>query len=238
MIIRVIDTETTGIPTATERHAVCEIGFTDMLFPNGTDTLPDEIQIARPVGHLCNPGRPIPPEASAVHHIRDRDVADMPSPDRVFRQMYRPEVTHFAAHKAEFDQQFYSGGDKPWLCTLCAMIMHMPDAPNYQNQTLRYILGIDDEPDFDAKLAFQAHRAADDTYITAFNIRALLRRGLTVAQIVEWTSKPLLLPKFNFGKFKGQPWSVADKGYLNWIMKSEMANDRHIAHTAKFWLRQ
>jgi DNA polymerase III subunit epsilon len=61
------DTETTGVDTVKDR--IIEMSTTKF-FPNGTQ----EVKT-----HRFNPGIPIPPEASAVHGIRDIDVADEPT---------------------------------------------------------------------------------------------------------------------------------------------------------------
>lgn len=61
----VIDTETTGVG---EGHAVVEIGAARFEGGNVTGRY----------SALVNPGRDIPPEASALHGIHDADVADKP----------------------------------------------------------------------------------------------------------------------------------------------------------------
>ena len=61
------DTETTGVDTVKDR--IIEMSTTKF-FPDGTQ----EVKT-----HRFNPGIPIPPEASAVHGIRDIDVADEPT---------------------------------------------------------------------------------------------------------------------------------------------------------------
>jgi DNA polymerase III epsilon subunit-like protein len=62
-LIRVIDIETTGTDPATDE--IIEITSADMVrggdIPNAMDT-------------LVRPARPIPPGASAVHHLIDEDV--------------------------------------------------------------------------------------------------------------------------------------------------------------------
>lgn len=65
------DLETTGLEIT--RDAIVEISMIKVL-PDGT-----EIEKTR----RLNPGRPIPAEATAVHHITDEDVAECPS----FRQI-------------------------------------------------------------------------------------------------------------------------------------------------------
>lgn len=61
------DTETTGVDIVKDR--IIEMSTTKY-FPDGTQ----EVRT-----HRFNPGIPIPPEATAVHGIRDIDVADEPS---------------------------------------------------------------------------------------------------------------------------------------------------------------
>ena len=61
------DLETTGINISTDR--IVEISYLKV-FPDGRE----ESKTMR-----INPGRPIPPEATAVHKITDADVADCPT---------------------------------------------------------------------------------------------------------------------------------------------------------------
>jgi exodeoxyribonuclease X len=67
MVVRVIDIETTG--TDPEQDAVIEIASVDVL-ADGT--------IANRQSTLVRPGIPVPPEASAVHHLIDEDLAGAP----------------------------------------------------------------------------------------------------------------------------------------------------------------
>ena len=67
-LIRVIDIETTGIDPATD--AIIEIASVDMLREGGVTNAMDT---------LVRPGKPIPPSASAVHHLVDEDVQNAPA---------------------------------------------------------------------------------------------------------------------------------------------------------------
>lgn len=62
-----IDTETTGVDPINDR--IVELAA--VRFERG--------EVVRRMGMLVNPGIPIPPEASAIHGIRDEDVACAPS---------------------------------------------------------------------------------------------------------------------------------------------------------------
>jgi len=73
MLIRVIDFESTGLPPDC---AIVEIGWCDVSFVDCNN-----VTVGAPQSRFCNPGRPIPPEARAIHHISDEDVRDAVSPD-------------------------------------------------------------------------------------------------------------------------------------------------------------
>ena len=79
-MIRVLDIETTGLDPA--KDAICEIASVDMVKGGG---------VTNRMSTFVNPGRPIPPSASAIHHILDEDVKGAPAfrdiaPSRPARQ--------------------------------------------------------------------------------------------------------------------------------------------------------
>lgn len=221
-MIRVIDLETTGM---TAEDAVCEVGWQD--YVPGSATLMQDAGSA-----LVDPGRPIPPEAMAVHHIRDADVAGAPTKEEAFaRLMEGADV--FAAHNAAFERQFFGGGDKPWICTLKAARRVWPEAPGHGNQVLRYWLDLAAAPD----RASPAHRAGPDAYVTALLLNALIAKGVTIDDLIRWTGEPSLLPRITFGKHRGLKWSEAPIDYLDWIVgKSEM--DEDVKFTARHELKR
>lgn len=230
MLLRVIDFETTNLPPDC---AICQIGRTDVLHRGGKPT------ILEPGAMFVNPEREIAPEARAIHHIRDRDVKDAPPVDLGLRSLMQanghgePDV--FAAHNAKFERDLFDGGGKPWICTRKIAMRLWPDAPNHQNQTLRYFLGIDGQYDFEAHLAMPPHRAGPDTYVTAHILaRALVMES--AEQLIRWSNEPSLLPgNIGFGKHKGLPWSQVPGDYLDWIVsKSDM--DYEVKFTARHWL--
>jgi DNA polymerase-3 subunit epsilon len=93
--IALIDTETTGRDPNNDR--IVEIGI--VLGLRG--------EVTGRFSRLINPGRPIPPESSAVHGIKDADVADKPT----FAEI-AVELLEFlgaalpAAYNASFDRSF------------------------------------------------------------------------------------------------------------------------------------
>lgn len=229
MLLRVIDFETTGLPPDA---AVCEVGWTDL-------TVRDDatISVGRPHFMLVQPNRPMPPEARAVHHISDADLVGAPAIETGFIKIGAGAVDAFVAHNAQFERQFFTGGQRPRICTRKVAMRLWPESPNHQNQTLRYYIGIgegDDDFDLDAH---PPHRAGPDTFVTAHILAAALKLA-TVEQMIEWTSKPSLLPSpMRFGKHRGKRWDEAPRDYLDWIVrKSDMDEDTKF--TAKHYLEE
>lgn len=228
--LRVIDFETTGIPTETESHALVEVGYCDLVQSTAG------WRVEAPVAVLVNPKRAIPIEAMAVHHIRDRDVADAPSPDRTFMAL-ADGADGYCAHNIDFERRFFSGGDTPWVCTFKSALRIWPDAPSHSNQALRYFLGIDDHEDFDPERAMPPHRAGPDTYVTAFILRELIDQA-SLEELIRWSSGPALLAKVGFGKHRGMRWSQVPKDYLEWIVNKSDMDDRDVRATAKHYLKK
>lgn len=234
MLLRVVDFETTGLPG---EGRICQIGWTDVLVRDGGG--PPEIH--PPFQMFVDPGHAIPPEVRAVHHIRDRDVTGAPSIDEGLRTMQAPNgngaPTHYVAHNANFEREFCTI-DAPWICTRKTAMRVWPEAPNHQNQTLRYWLKVDDDADFAPWDAMPPHRAGPDTYVTAFVLRRALEKAAP-DQMVQWTSEPSLLPgAIHFGKHKGTPWSQVDPSYLDWIVTKASEMDTDVVFTARHWLRR
>ncbi len=236
--IRVVDLETTGF--APPDHAPCEIAFCD-LFANATDLTgaPADWRVDFGYGYLCQPGRPIPPETSAIHHIVDEDVAKARPWAEVLGDIVGAptDATVYAAHNARFERQWItdeSTGSAPWICTYKCALRLWPEAPSHSNQALRYWR----KPQgLDRAVANVAHRAYPDAYVTAFLLRDMLELT-TVEQLVEWSSEPALLAKIPFGDLRGQPWSAADEGLLRWVLRKDFNEDVHFTARAELAKRE
>lgn len=213
MIIRCIDFETTGIPTPEDRHAIVEIGWCDL--EDGAVTLPDAV--------LCDPGRSIPHEAMAVHHITDDDVAGATGSLDV---LGAPE--YFAAHSADYERQFFET-TVPFICTYKVALRLWPDAPHHGLQFLRYHLGLTAP----AHVAMPPHRAGPDAYLCAVLLQRIFAEDrATIEDMVRWSDGPALLPRLPLGKHRGEKWEDVPTDYLDWILRSDLdrdmkANARH-----------
>ena len=105
----------------------------------------------------------------------------------------------FAAHNAKFEQQWCAAltGGTPWICTYRCALRVWPDAPNHQNNTLRYWLKLP----ADRRRAEPTHRAGPDAYVTAYLLKALLNSA-SVEQLIHWSAEPALLARCTFGKHR------------------------------------
>lgn len=236
ILIRSIDFETTGAPEEDKPQAICEAGWTD-IHVNLADVRTGlmQVEVGEPNSMLVNPGRPMPHEARAVHHISDEDVAGCPSPDVACRTLGEGQVDYFCAHNADFEKAFFGGGGRPFICTYKVALRVWPDAESHSLQFLRYWLALD----IDQSLGLPAHRAGPDAYVGA----ALMARILSEPDcpdfetMVRWSKGPALLPRINFGMHRGKKWEDVPASYLEWIIeKSDL--DRDAKANAKHWLKQ
>ncbi len=232
-IFRSVDFETTGINSELERHAVCEVGYTDIIVKEGAPPV-----ICEPVAELCNPGRPMPIEALAVHHLRDCEFVGKPSSEKLLMNLNgygsAPKADFFVAHNVDMEQAFFTGGETPWCCTYKSALRVWPDASGHSLSVLRYFLHIDDEPEFERELSFPVHRGGPDSYVGAF-IFARLLKETSVENMVRWSKGPALLSVCYMKAHKGKRWSEVPESYLDWIVNKSDITDRDIRATAKYY---
>lgn len=206
MRIRCIDLETTGFEA---KDHVVEIAAYDLC---------DNDTIVAFGSCLVKPPAPIPPEASAVHHIIDEDVAGAPSWAEVYPQFIDDSVDAYCAHNAQFERKWLTDEicrGKPWICTMRCAYRIWPDAPSFSNQGLRYWLK---PAGLDRSIGATAHRAGPDAYVTAHLLNLMFQAPkVDLAGLVAVSAMAGLAPRITFGKHYGKKWSEIDKGYLEWM---------------------
>lgn len=232
-IVRILDVEATGF-TAPE-HQPCEIGFCDILATR-TDLAgePTGWEVIGGYGVLVDPGRPIPPEASAVHKIVDEDVAgalpwdlaSIPICTQAFRE--GAEIIALAAHSAKTERQWIDdnlAGGRPWIDSYKTALRLVAESPVHSVQGLRFYmrpLGIE------RAVADIAHRAFNDAYVAAFILRDMLNdnAAATIEQMVAWSSEPALQVWCHIGQeWRGHRWTEVDSGFLHWIADRDFNED-------------
>jgi len=240
MVPLVIDFETTG--TDPEKDRAVEVAA--QIF----ELEVDGVQPVHTYQSFLNPGIPIPPEASAIHHLIDSDVAGAPVWSKAKADILSMPFDLFVAHNAPFDMAFFAqdGGmpeGKPVLCTWRMARKLLPDLPSYSNMALHYRLGLPNRP-------LEAHRALADAQVTGGLYKHLL--GVAAARkedgvvplgkFLDWVNSPMLVKKIRFGKYYDQLWedvAKTDRGYLKWVLeKSDIAaKDEDIRFTIESLLK-
>lgn len=225
-MIRVIDTETTGIDDPAE---MVEIGWTDVrLFHAGW-----QIE-SGPHSTIVNPGMPITFPAMAVHHLIQDDVAGGADPIMI-REEIVAGVDILCAHNVIFDSRFIRGHNLPWICTFKSARTIWPELQSHGNGSIRYerALCLGDER------AMPSHRAGPDTWVTAHILLDLLKER-TVEELIDISWKPALLLKCPLKAHFGKRWSEVPSDYLDWIVnKSDMPSDpkkEDVVHAARLEL--
>lgn len=217
------DTETTG---NTEQDFLCQVAY-----KTGQETF---------TGMYKPPVR-IPPEASAVHHISNKMIADKipfrESPDfQKIKNLFEREDSVIVAHNASFDTAMMKKeGIVPAhvICTL-RLARHLdPEGKigKYNLQFLRYFL--------DIEVDAIAHSALGDVMVLEKLFERLKGKMMTdtsqgvvdeervIKDMIEISSHPSLLTVFNFGKHTGKrvdEVARTDRGYLEWLLAQKLSS--------------
>lgn len=201
------DTETTGIRH--EKDRIIELAAYD----------PAD---KREFEQLINPGCPIPPEASNIHHITDEMVKDAPSfaeVGKAFAEFCTEDAILIAHNNEAFDKLFLESEYKrnqldipSWrhLDSLKWSRKYRPDLPRHSLQHLREVYGIP---------ANNAHRALDDV-IVLYEVFSRMIDDLSVETIINLLEKPQKVLNMPFGKHQGKPLSQVPKNYVRWLADS------------------
>ncbi len=198
------DTETTGVRNDKDR--IIELAAYD----------PVE---NRTFCRLINPGCPIPPEATAIHHITNEMVASAPSFRTIAEEFitFCPEESVLIAHNNDaFDKPFLEQEFKRaelqfpnyrYIDTLKWARKYRNDLPRHTLQSLREVYGFPSN---------QAHRALDDVIILHQVFSAMID-DLSMEKVIELLSRPQVLSKMPFGKHQGKMLSEVPKSYVAWL---------------------
>ena len=225
--LAVLDLETTGVDANEDR--IVEVGIVHVA-ADGTE--------AHHVWHV-NPLRPIPPEATAIHGIRDADVMDKPPFADLAREIhgvlsgcdlagYNLLAFDLGLLEVEFARVGLDFPD-PDARIVDAMVIFRKLMPHTLAGALKHYL--DEEPHGDA------HSALGDAVATQRVIRAQLAkhaelprtmdgldafcRGGSVDLAGRFVRDEHGRTVFAFGKHKGLPVTDVDPGYLRWMLDGD-----------------
>jgi exodeoxyribonuclease X len=216
------DTETTGNE---QKDFLCQIAYKN--------------ESEKFVG-LYKPEIKIPPEASAVHHISNKMIADKPSfkasGDLLkIKKLFEDKDAVVVAHNATFDLiMIKKEGIEPkkFICTLRVARHLDPEGKieRYNLQYLRYLLEIE----VDAT----AHDALGDVLVLEQLFERLKKKMIeseniteneAIEKMIEISSHPSLLRTISFGKHNGkkiEDIAKFDRGYLEWLLAQKLESDQ------------
>ncbi|MFZ2150401.1 MAG: exonuclease domain-containing protein [Minisyncoccia bacterium] len=216
------DTETTGNES---KDFLCQIAF-----KTGEESF---------VG-FYKPPLKIPPEASAVHHITNKMIADAPafkeSPDsKKIKQLFEHNDSVVVAHNAPFDLMIIAKENivpTKFICTLrvARELDSEGKIERYNLQYLRYLLDLDVEA--------VAHNALGDVLVLEklferLKNKLIKEEGLSedaaIEKMVEISSHPSIFRTMNFGKHNGKKIEevlASDRGYLEWLLAQKLESDQ------------
>lgn len=189
---------------------------------------------------LYKPEIKIPPEASAVHHITNKMIADKQSFQASadlpkIKKLFEDENSVVVAHNAPFDLMIIKKEGiepKKFICTLrvARELDREGKIERYNLQYLRYLLEIE----IDAV----AHDALGDVLVLEKLFERLknklikeesLSEDMAIKKMIDISSHPSLFRTFNFGKHNGKKIEEViktDRGYLEWLLAQKLESDQ------------
>ncbi len=171
---------------------------------------------------LIKPDIPIPPSATAIHHITDEMVQDKPSFKEIatqFADFCSGDVVLIAHNNDRFDklfieQEFARGGvevpDWNYLDSLKWARRYRPDLPRHSLQHLREVYGFAEN---------NAHRALDDVIILQQVFEAMID-DLSIEEAYSLINQERAIQTMPFGKYKGKPLQQVPGDYIAWLFKN------------------
>ena len=235
------DTETTG---NTDKDFLCQIAYKE-----GGESF----------SQIYNTIIPIPPSASAIHHISNKMIEERPffresEEYKKIKELFENEKSVLIAHNALFDLAMIKKENifpNNFICTL-RVARHLDEESKlekYNLQYLRYAL--------DIEIDATAHDALGDVLVLEKLFERLKKKvaeedSLTdeeaIQKMIQISSHPSIFTKLNFGKHKGKMLKDVikeDRGWLEWLLvekeksaKDSPFGDEDWIYTLKHYLNQ
>ncbi len=233
-----LDTETTG--TGAEDR-LCQVAF--------------KFQ-GEEVEALFKPPLPISVDAMAIAHITNKMVENalpyLESPMSEDLKQIFAEGNILVAHNAKFDAEMLrrENLEIKYIIDTYKIAQHLDvncEVPKYNLQYLRYYFGLDIE-NATAHDALGDVRVLEKIFEHYYDkmFAELQNEEKVIQEMLEISSKPLLLKKFNFGKYADAmvaEVATNDTGYLRWLLGEKTKvrdqggeNDENWIYTLEYYL--
>lgn len=223
-----LDLETTGLEPATAR--IVEFGLVIMR--------PD--QDAQERRTRVNPGVPIPPAATAVHHITDEDVAQAPTFGQLVPNLLKGFAhCDFIGYNVSFDlrvlQQEFKRAGHEWSYEHAHVLDGYRLWQALEGRTLEHAIKRW-VPDVTGPN--EAHSALWDARMAVLVVAGMLRESPSLPRTVaglhhlcapgyfdsegklRWLKGDVV---FSFGEHRNKPLQHVPKGYFEWVLKKDFS---------------
>lgn len=232
-----IDTETTGVD---EKDRLFQVAYDY----NGTQK-----------EELFLPPIPISIESSEVTHYTNDDIKNKKSfKESKFKieleKIFQKKNTILVAHNAKFDIKMLKKEKIKKINSFIdtyklAQVLDTQGKLNaYRLQYLRYALKLNIGK-------IPAHQALSDVIVLKSLFKRLYKKmkndnpkkkdNEIIKKMIEISKAPILIKKFNFGKYKGltvEEVAKKDIGYLNWLLKEKIKQENEDNEDWLFTLKQ
>lgn len=198
---------------------------------------------------LVNESKKIPPLASSINNITNEMIKDKPplKESRAFKELSKASDDDIlVAHNIDFDLNMLINSGftcKSKIIDTLRVSRHLiPELESYTLNFLRYELKLYKKEEqikriLNLEINICPHNALSDVIITKLLLDELLELD-SLENIIKLSNKPVLLSKFEFGKYSGryiEEISMIDKGYLNWMLSLEDI-DEDLRYTLEYYL--
>lgn len=228
-----LDTETTGLEA---KDRICALGMIEG----------ESIHF-----ELINPGKKIPPAASAIHHITNEMVSDAASfPQSLSAEklkIFNTPETVLVSHNAPFELDMLQKEGITWqgrvIDTLKCSKSLMDDLEGYALQFLRYELRLYREEGRvfqEHGVPLIPHHALSDALHTKMVLEYLLDLA-DIERLIEISKSHVLLSRLPFGKYakkRIEEIALKDPAYLRWMVESLMDMDEDLRYSIEHYLLQ
>lgn len=201
-----------------------------------------------PASMLFGTIKPIPPEASAIHHISNKMVVGLSlfsdEISNVYDLMFINDTEYMVAHNSDYDRKVLEHNIKKtmnrepfikfmakekWICTwrlAKALLSSDPNCTRHNLSYLRYYLDINVDD------STTAHRASDDTLVCGLLLEKLIHIGINNGdidktkdigqQLYDLCWRPKEVKTWPFGKYKGVNLSDIPTDYYEWAINKPL----------------
>jgi DNA polymerase III epsilon subunit-like protein len=157
------------------------------------------------------------------------------------------------AHNAKFDVEMLKkeGLEIPYVIDTLKVIQHLDvkaEIPKYNMQYLRYYFDIDleDATAHDALGDIRVLEKLFDLFFDKMEAEGKDEESI-IKEMIEISARPVLIKKFNFGKYNGvavEEVAKTDSGYLRWLLNEKIKtrdqdgdNDENWIYTLENYLK-